>query len=111
MAELRPLLAALAALASSLDLYVLFVREEVVPGLELDLISGGAGVVGEEEVPLTQGSITVVEHSPPRCRDVPQQDIRLGWELEWGDPEGEHYTAEAVDWVRFDLEDEHEVCE
>lgn len=99
------------ALASDLQLYVLFVREEVVSGLELELISGGAGVVGEEEVPLTQGSITVVEHGPPRCRGIPQQDVRLDWSLEWGEPEGEHYTAEALDWVRFDLEDDHEVCE
>jgi len=101
------------AAASRLDLYVVFLREELTPGSDLQLASGGAGVVGVSEVPLTQGDIHVVEHSSPVCRGIPQQDFRLDWDLEWGDPDAgdEWYTAEAVDWVRFDLEDDHEVCE
>jgi hypothetical protein len=84
---------------------LLFDNQTLVPGQELTIYEGEAGIYAVQAVPLTQGTVQVLDsrEADEECAPFREQDYKLSWDLEYSDNTGHLYTAQGKDWVGFSL--------
>jgi len=90
------------------DLYyhLEFDNSSLVVGQDLTILGGEAGIYAIVGAGLGEGTVEVLKsrEADPECEPFREQEFRLRWDLEYGDPStGTHFTAEGEDWIGISL--------
>ena len=94
-------------ICTDLFFHVEFDNTTLEVGQELLVTGGEAGIFAILGAPLTTGTVEVLDsrEADAECEPFREQEYKLSWDVEWGDPVGGwgYFTAEGEDWVGLSL--------